>query len=256
VNPVGLFSAYRLQQKRSENSHTCSLVFNHSLPDAVPGQFVMAWLPGIDERPFSLSDNDPVRITVADVGSFSHKLNQLNPGDQLWLRGPFGNGFIPRRRSHLLLGGGYGAAPLSFLAKLLIALGDQVGVCLGARSYADLLMVEEFKSLGCQVWLATEDGSAGRQGMLPSLLPEAQNTLNPETIYACGPIGMLTAIAVWARIAGLPAQLSFEGIMRCGVGLCGSCELPEETCQQLGLAPGFLVCHDGPVGEISPNHFS
>ena len=66
---------------------------------------------------------------------------------------------------------------------------------------------------------------------------------------------MLLAIAAWARTAGLPAQLSFESVMRCGVGLCGSCELPEETCQQLELAPGFLVCHDGPVSEISTNRF-
>jgi len=251
LNQAGLFTAYRIQEKRIENAHTCSLVLNGSLPDAVPGQFVMAWLPGIDERPFSLSDNDPIRITVADVGPFSHALNQLQCGERLWLRGPLGNGFTPRGHSHLLLGGGYGAAPLFFLAKSLCAQDDQVGVCLGTRSCADLLLVEEFESLGCDVWLATEDGSAGKQGLLTALLPEALNTLKPETIYACGPIGMLLAIAAWACTAGLPAQLSFESVMRCGVGLCGSCELPEETCQQLGLAPGFLVCHDGPVSEIS-----
>ena len=254
MNQAGLFTAYRIQEKRLENADTCSLVMDGSLPDALPGQFVMAWLPGIDERPFSLSGNDPMRITVADIGPFSHALNQLQCGERLWLRGPLGNGFTPRGHSHLLLGGGYGAAPLFFLAKSLCAQDDQVGVCLGARSCADLLLVEEFEFLGCQVWLATEDGSAGKQGLLTALLPEAQNALKPETIYACGPIGMLLAIAAWTCTAGLPAQLSFESVMRCGVGLCGSCELPEETCQQLGLAPGFLVCHDGPVSEISTHH--
>jgi len=69
-----------------------------------------------------------MRITVKDVGPFSHALNQLQPGDHLWLRGPLGKGFTPRGHSHLLLGGGYGAAPLSFLAKSLCAQGDQVGV--------------------------------------------------------------------------------------------------------------------------------
>ncbi|HAE85593.1 MAG TPA: dihydroorotate dehydrogenase electron transfer subunit [Anaerolineaceae bacterium] len=255
MNQAGLFTAYRIQEKRLENAVTCSLVLDGSLPDALPGQFVMAWLPGIDERPFSLSGNDPMRITVADVGPFSHALNQLQPGDHLWLRGPLGKGFTPRGHSHLLLGGGYGAAPLIFLAKSLCARGDQVGVCLGARSCTDFLLVEEFESLGCLAWLATEDGSAGKQGLLTALLPEAQNALKPETLYACGPIGMLLAIAAWARTAGLPAQLSFESVMRCGVGLCGSCELPEETCQQLGLAPGFLVCHDGPVGEVKNDRF-
>jgi len=114
LNQAGLFTAYRIQEKRLENADTCSLVMDGSLPDALPGQFVMAWLPGIDERPFSLSDNDPICITVADVGPFSHALNQLQCGEHLWLRGPLGKGFTPRGHSHLLLGGGYGAAPLIF----------------------------------------------------------------------------------------------------------------------------------------------
>ena len=61
MNQAGLFTAYRIQEKRIENADTCSLVLDGSLPDALPGQFVMAWLPGIDERPFSLSGNDPMR---------------------------------------------------------------------------------------------------------------------------------------------------------------------------------------------------
>jgi dihydroorotate dehydrogenase electron transfer subunit len=67
---------------------------------------------------------------------------------------------------------------------------------------------------------------------------------------------MLLAVAEWARSASLPVQLSFEGVMRCGVGLCGSCELPEETCLKVGLQPGFLTCHDGPVVEIIPKGFN
>ncbi|MDY6846400.1 MAG: dihydroorotate dehydrogenase electron transfer subunit, partial [Chloroflexota bacterium] len=69
----------------------------------------------------------------------------------------------------------------------------------------------------------------------------------PEAIYACGPMGMVLAVAAFARAKKLPAQLSFEALIRCGIGLCGSCELPESTCLELGIPSGFLVCHDGPV---------
>jgi len=144
-------------------------------------------------------------------------------------------------------------APLSFLAEAASAIGDDVGVCLGAHSQAELLLEKEFEAIGCQVWIATEDGSAGRKGLLTDLIPEAQQALAWQRVYACGPLGMLVAVAAWAKSAHLPVQLSFEGIMRCGIGLCGSCELPEEICRQLGIPAGFLPCHDGPVYEIQPD---
>jgi len=70
MNALGLFTAYRVLQRRNENAHTCSLVLDGTLPEAHPGQFVMAWLPEIGEKPFSLSGNDPLRLTIADVGPF------------------------------------------------------------------------------------------------------------------------------------------------------------------------------------------
>jgi len=210
----------------------------------------MAWLPGIGEKPFSISGNTPLALTVADVGPFSHAFTQLSKGERVWIRGPFGYGFKLTSQTSLLVGGGYGAAPLSLLARHLRLKGSQVAVALGARTGEALMMVRAFESLGCQVYLATEDGSAGTMGLVTSAVEQACAEVKPDTLYACGPSNMLVALGEFALLNNLAAQLSFEALIRCGVGLCGSCELPEATCVKLGIPEGFLVCHDGPVALI------
>jgi len=246
MSQKGLFSSFRVHAVRRENPHTCTIYLNTHL-DAFPGQFVMAWLPGIGEKPFSISGNDPLTLTVCEVGPLSRALCQLKAGDLLWLRGPLGRGFELVGRAHILVGGGYGAAPLNFLAKQARDLGHDVRVCLGAKTRSDLILVDAFRELGCEVLLATEDGSVGEQGLvrLPLLRALEQNLA--VGVYACGPSGMLLAVHQLCRRFRLPTQLSFEALIRCGVGLCGSCELSEETCKLLGVPAGFLVCHDGPV---------
>ena len=134
--------------------------------DIQPGQLVMAWLPGVGEKPFSVSGDDPLALTVADVGSVSHALNQLNPGDRVWIRGPLGQGFSLNSQRSLLVGGGYGAAPLFLLAQHARREGVDVSVVLGAKTRGELIMTAAFESIGCRVSLATEDGSAGLHGMV------------------------------------------------------------------------------------------
>jgi len=247
---TGVFQRIRLAHVQNENAHTKTLIFNYFLKDAQPGQYVMAWLPGIGEKPFSISGSDPLSLTVCDVGPVSHALCQLSKGERVWVRGPLGKGFALSGEVHILVGGGYGAAPLSFLAKQARALNHKVVVCLGAKIKADLLMVEQFEGMGCEVLLATEDGSASVQGLVSLPLLQALQDNNPAVVYACGPTGMLLTVGQFCRRAQVPAQLSFEALIRCGVGLCGSCELSEEICQQLGIPAGFLVCHDGPVVRV------
>ena len=248
----GLFSVFKIKELRQENAHTRTLVFDAPLKDASPGQYVMAWLPGIGEKPFSLSGDNPLMLTIADVGPVSHALNQLTKGDPVWVRGPLGNGFELAFRSHLLVGGGYGAAPLSFLARQARRQGHNVAVCLGARTCSDLIMVEQFEKMGCDVYVATEDGSAGIQGLVTAALEKAYHEQVVEVIYACGPTGMLEAVADFASKKMICAELSFEALIRCGAGLCGSCELPEDLCARLDLpTKGFLVCHDGPVAILT-----
>lgn len=247
MNREGLFTQYRVAEVRTENLKTRTLIFDAPLEDVQPGQYLMAWLPGLDEKPFSISGDAPLAITIADVGPFSHGLIQLEKGDRVWVRGPFGRGFTLTSQSHLLVGGGYGAAPLSLLARRARELGHRVVVALGAKTEDELMMVATFEDLGCQVYTVTEDGSCGVRGLVTAAVEEAYDACKPEALYACGPNPMLLALAAYAREKRLPAQLSFEALIRCGIGLCGSCELPEAVCAQLGIPAGFLVCHDGPV---------
>ena len=246
----GLFTPFMIQTTQAENGRTRSLVLEGTLDGAQPGQFVMVWLPGVGEKPFSLSGNAPLRLSVAAVGPFSAALAGLQAGDRIWLRGPLGVGFALKGRHALLVGGGYGAAPLAFLAREALKAGGTVRVLLGARTAAELMLEEALRGLGCYVEVATEDGSRGSMGLVTALAEQAIEQARPDGVYACGPSGMLMTLWQLCQRAGLPAQLSFEGLVRCGVGLCGSCELPEELCLRLGLAPGWLVCHDGPVCRL------
>ncbi|HEY9122383.1 MAG TPA: hypothetical protein VIM80_05245 [Brevefilum sp.] len=246
----GLFTAFRVKSVRIENEMTSTLIFDAPMAGVQPGQYVMAWLPEIGEKPFSISGDEPLALTIADVGKVSHALTQLEEGDRVWVRGPLGRGFTLDSELYLLIGGGYGAAPLGFLAQRARKQGHDVKVALGARTESDLLMCELFEAIGCQVFRATEDGSAGIKGLVTDALTDICSDWQPVGIYACGPMGMLMAVADFAREGGLPAQLSFEALIRCGIGLCGSCELPESVCLELGISPGFLVCHDGPVMKL------
>jgi len=240
--------AFKVAEVRQENAYTKTFVLDGALP-AAPGQFVMAWLPDMEEKPFSLSNADPASLTVAAVGPFSRALHRLQVGDLLWLRGPLGRGFrLPPMGSepahYLLVGGGYGVAPLLFLARQLVAGGHRVSQVIGARSAQDLLLVEDFRALGVSLWLVTEDGSAGMQGLATDALDLAiaGQATQPAMVYACGPEGMLQAVAAYCRTANLPAQFSWEAYMRCGMGLCGSCEVGQ----------GWLTCLDGPVFPFDP----
>jgi dihydroorotate dehydrogenase electron transfer subunit len=241
----------RIERITTENDRTKTLVLDGSL-DAAPGQFVMAWLPGVDEKPFSLAQADPVTLTVAAVGPFSRALHSLAVGDCIWLRGPLGRSYkiAPARGSRphaLLIGGGYGVAPLRFLAERLLAAGHAVSMIIGARSASDLLLVDSFRAMDARLWLATEDGSAGLRGLATDAVEPALAAApgNTATVYACGPTGMLRSIAAICQAKGLPAQLSWEAHMRCGIGLCGSCEVGD----------GWLTCLDGPVFSFDPLAF-
>lgn len=231
----GLPHAARIRQVIDENARTKTFVLDAALA-ATPGQFIMAWLPGFDEKPFSLANDDPVVITVAWVGPFTTLLHERVAGDRLWLRGPFGHGFEIAGQRLLLVAGGYGVAPLDFLARRALARNLQVTVAVGARTADDVLFTTRFADLDVGLHITTEDGSLGR----PELVTEAVSPLlaagKVDTLYACGPHGMLAALDALCRAHRVPAQLSWEAYMRCGIGLCGSCE-----------HGGRLLCVDGPV---------
>ncbi len=214
--------------------------------EAEPGQFVMAWLPGLDEKPFSLVGSDPVTLTVARVGPFSTAIHALGTDDRLWLRGPLGQAFTlpaslpPSPKNLLFIGGGYGVAPLHFLARRAQAAGWPLHMIIGAQTAADVVFADRFAALGAGVTITTDDGSLGQRGVVTDAAEGLLDTTAVGALYACGPEPMLDAVERLAQARQLPAQLSYERYMRCGFGVCGSC-----------AREGWLVCRDGPVRMLS-----
>ena len=230
----GIHRVARVASVHPEGRAGITLVTDAALP-AQPGQFAMIWLPGVEERPYSIVDDAPLTLTVAEVGPFSAALAALRPGDRLWARGPYGHGFVLAGRRHLLIAGGSGAASLISLARRARARGDDVTVVLGARS-ADLLMLAwRFEGEGLSPILATDDGSVGFQGTALQAATPALSA-RPDAVYACGPEAMLRAVAERALELSIPCQVSVERVMRCGLGVCGQCHCGDR-----------LVCTDGPV---------
>jgi dihydroorotate dehydrogenase electron transfer subunit len=227
----------RISEIIQETRAVKTLVLDDAI-QAQPGQFVMLWLPGVDEKPISIAAPDPLTVTVARVGPFSDVLHQCQVGDVVGWRGPFGRPFrLDSERPALLVGGGYGAAPLYFLASRSVGRRISTVVTLGARRADDLIFLERFQRLGVKLSIATEDGSAGYKGLVTAAI--APLLADRPAIYACGPEGMLVALHVLCRERGLPGQLSVERYMKCGFGVCGQCALDD-----------ILVCTDGPVLDL------
>ena len=122
-----------------ENGIVTTLTFDLDLKDAQPGQFVMLWLPGFDEKPYGAAGVSPLRIAVGAVGPFSNKLAAMKKGERVWMRGPYGRGFELKGKRVLLVGGGYGFGPLRFLAEIAKKRKIAATAICGARS-SGLLM--------------------------------------------------------------------------------------------------------------------
>ena len=273
---TSLPQAARIVGIADESDTIRTFVFDQHL-DAEPGQFVMAWLPGVDEKPFSLVRADPVTLTIARIGPFTEEVFSLSVGDRLWLRGPLGHPFtlnalspapipepvlsetegsripdpesrVPGPQSRipnpgspiLLVAGGYGVAPLHFLAERARSAGWEVTAIIGARTASGVVFARRTAALGAQVIITSDDGSLGQQGLASESAERLLAQTDYQTIYACGPESMLEAVETLARAHRIPAQLSYERYMRCGFGVCGSCS-----------QEGWLVCRDGPVRSIS-----
>lgn len=195
--------------------------------DFIPGQFIMLWLPGINEKPFSLADKD--LIVVKKVGPFTSKLFKLEEGDYVWIRGPYGNGFKSVEGKVALVAGGIGIPPIYALAKYG-NLEEKV-LIYGARSKEELATLD-IENYVDEVVITTDDGSAGIKGFPTDVL--ARRKVEFSQVYACGPEVMLAKVLEIMNYER--TQISAERYMKCGIGICGSC----------ALGP-YLVCRDGPV---------
>ena len=233
--PEGLHRAYRVKETIAEGEAGLTLLLDAALA-AAPGQFVMVWLPGVEERPLAVVDTSPLTLTVCRVGPFTCAMCALRPGDRLWVRGPFGQGFPVHGRRHLLVGGGSGVASLALLAREARARGHEVQVVLGARNAGGLMLGRLFTAHGCSLHLATDDGSAGLHGTTIDAAAPLLAGEPPDAIYGCGPEPMLQALTALAQQRRIPCWVSRERVMRCGIGVCGACHCGDR-----------LVCVVGPV---------
>ncbi|MFW6011179.1 MAG: dihydroorotate dehydrogenase electron transfer subunit [Desulfosalsimonas sp.] len=226
---------------------------------AVPGQFVTLRMQGQKEpllrRPFSihrLLQNSGsclhLELLYRVVGGFTEKLAATVPGKSIDLLGPLGHGFTVKRHSRpvALAAGGIGVAPLVFLAECLKEKHtdmELVTVFLGGRTKTDILCREAFLDLGAGVWVATEDGTEGRTGLVTVPLQDWIGANNPAMIYACGPHAMLEAVGKIAESAQIACEVSVETLMACGIGVCMGCAVSSND-----VKTGYRhVCKDGPV---------
>jgi dihydroorotate dehydrogenase electron transfer subunit len=162
------------------------------------------------------------------VGAGTRALAGLRPHDVVDALGPLGRAFDPPQAPAgcVLVGGGYGTAPLFFLATELRARGCRVDVVVGAATAGRLLDAVAAERLGHSLTVTTDDGSAGRRGLVTDPLPELLAGTGAERVYACGPMPMLAAVSRVAAAAGVACQVAVEEQMACGTGICFSCVLP------------------------------
>lgn len=203
----------------------------------VPGQFVMVWVPGIDEFPMSLSYiGDGFGITYQILGEGTKALSGKRVGEKVGVRGPYGNGFAIHGRRLLTVGGGAGMAPLAPFIEGAVRHGASVTAVLGARTAAELLFERRISNAGADVHVSTDDGSAGLKGLATELAGEHLSRGGFDTVYACGPERMIVGLLGMTQGGSVQLQASLERYMKCGIGVCDSCALD-----------GKHVCRDGPV---------
>jgi dihydroorotate dehydrogenase electron transfer subunit len=209
---------------------------------ALPGQFLMIWLPKIDEIPISISDVEPdLAISVKNLGDATNALHSMAIGDRIGVRGPYGNGFSIKGESPLIVGGGIGMAPFPFLIRELQKKSSKITVISGARTKDEVLYEKKLQKLskqGLKIIITTDDGSLGEKGYASAIATQYLQTAHFDHVYACGPELMIQELFETTEKLKIPMQASLERYMKCGIGLCGQCCLDPL---------GYRTCLEGPV---------
>lgn len=207
-----------------------------------PGQFVMLWLPGVDEKPISiaLDTGKEFALTICARGDATKKICELKEGDTLGVRGPYGTMFNFKENEKLaLVAGGYGAAPLYNLANQAVEQNCEIDFIIGARSKDLLLYIDRLEKLAnTKIHIATDDGSEGLKGYNTELLKQVVADKKIDRIMTCGPEMMMFKVGEIGDENGVNTQISVERYMKCGFGVCGQCVLDPL---------GIRTCVSGPV---------
>jgi dihydroorotate dehydrogenase electron transfer subunit len=223
----------------------------HIAPLVQPGQFahvrILPLKQALLRRPFSIFQvsADTLSVLYKTVGQGTEVLARMQRGEELNVIGPLGHGFtVPQAGGEipLLVAGGYGMAAFYLLAQR----SPQKGIVfVGGRRQVDILCEEEFKALGWEVRVTTEDGSYGEKGLVTNALQaELGRRASRRKLFACGPTPMLKAVGRLATEFDVPAELSLDEHMCCGIGVCLTCVVPIKT------GDGWeyrRTCTEGPV---------
>lgn len=218
------------------------------MASARPGQFAMVWVPGSYELPMSVMvapEEGRAAFTVRRHGPASTSLYNVNPGDKIGVRGPYGNSFDVRDGRLLLVGGGTGLVPLMRLAAHAGTSGSRaITLAMGARTESEVFFEDAASRMlsacpGSRVLVCTDDGTRGTKGLVTDvvdgMLAEGGDG-GFDAVYTCGPEPMMYKVMQSAHRGGIFAQASLERVMKCGAGICGSC-----------VAGPDVVCRDGTV---------
>ena len=184
---------------------------------------------------------------MAAHGPGTQWISELRAHDEVDIVGPLGRAFpLPKEPVPcVLVGGGYGSAPLFWLAEVLRERGCHVDIVLGAATESKLFGVVEARRHADGVTVTTDDGSLGTKGWVSDVLPEVIRRTGAAVVYGCGPMGMLRSITDVATAEGAVAQVAVEESMACGVGVCMTCVLP--VVGKDGVTTMVRSCVEGPV---------
>lgn len=240
----------------NEAKNTKSFFFKHSI-DCNPGQFIVVWIPGIDEKPMAVSylSKKVFAFTSQAIGRFTNALDKMKKGDKVGVRGPYGSSFSIKQRhgervsvderaraelshstraSHVtacVVGGGVGMASVSTLIDVL----KNPIVINGARSKEHLIYLKRFKNKN--MLITTDDGSFGKKGFTTDVLEEVlSKNKKVKIVYTCGPEIMMKKVLDICNKHRVECEASLERMMKCGFGVCGACMINDK-----------LLCMDGPI---------
>lgn len=199
-----------------------------------PGQFVMVWLPGVDEKPMAISwlGEEEFAFAYHTVGKFTEACNSIKPGDNVGIRGPFGNSFSIKENA-VVIAGGIGFSSVSTLIDLL----PNPLIIHGARDKEQVIYLDRYKDKGMIV--TTDDGSFGSKGYCTDVLDEVLANERKSIVYACGPEMMLKKVVEICAKYNVECEASLERVMKCGFGICGNCLIDDN-----------ILCTEGPIFSL------